>query len=302
MFGTLSKILPNSISRTLIATYYKSQLIFAKGKHSSQEFIEMPGMSVQILPALSDNYMYLIIDNDTKEAAAVDPVDPDTLFSAVKNLDVNLTKVLTTHHHWDHAGGNKKVKELMKDIPIFGGDKRVDAVTDIVKEGQKIKIGSLVAECLETPCHTTGHICFVVGPPGSPEAVFTGDTLFIGGCGKFFEGDAKMMCEALIGKLSALPDETKVYCGHEYTVQNLKFAKLIEPNNSALSKKLEWAVQTRSANKPTVPSTIGEEKSYNPFMRVADENIQSSLGRSEAIGTMKDIRKKKDDTSPKVYM
>merc|ERR1712087_82962 len=147
-----------------------------------------------------------------------------------------------------------------------------------------------------TPCHTSGHICyFVTGPSGEEPAVFTGDTLFIGGCGKFFEGTGKEMHAALIEKLSSLPTETKVYCGHEYTVNNLKFAEHVEPDSEAVKSKMAWAKTQRSKEQPTVPSTIAEEMQYNPFMRVRESAVQSHAGMKDPVEVMGFLRKEKDN-------
>ena len=166
-------------------------------------------MKIRILPALSDNYMYLLVDNDTKEAAIVDPVDPDSVIKAVEEEGVKLTTLLTTHHHWDHAGGNADLIKRVPGLTVFGGDDRIDGVTRMVKHGDELKVGSLNIQCIFTPCHTTGHICYYV-TKNTDKAVFTGDTLFLGGCGRFFEGTAPQMYEALVKKLGTLPGETKV--------------------------------------------------------------------------------------------
>lgn len=298
MLGALFRILPDGVTKSLTAAYFKAKLIGVQGSHSLARSIQMSGMTVKILPALQDNYMYLIIDDKTKDAAIVDPVEPEKVLSVIEEENVNLQCVLTTHHHWDHAGGNKELVKALKGITVVGGDDRVDALTKKVQNGDKFTIGNLEVGCLHTPCHTKGHICYTVGPSGQePEAVFTGDTLFVGGCGKFFEGDAQQMYSNLIEKLGALPDHCKVYCGHEYTVQNLKFAKLIEPENSDLEEKLAWAQGIRNDHQPTVPSTIGTEKLYNPFMRVTVRGIQHIFGKdNNAIETMRDLRQKKDVT------
>lgn len=186
----------------------------------------MSSMNVKILPALSDNFMYLITDPSTNEAAIVDPVDPESVIAAVKNEGVKLSKVLTTHHHWDHAGGNEKLVTLFKDnvLEVFGGDQRIGALTNQVKHGDKFKIGNLDVTCMHTPCHTSGHICYYIEAPFGEKAVFTGDTLFLGGCGRFFEGTAEQMYSALVEKLGSLPDATKVFCGHEYAYDLVNFA------------------------------------------------------------------------------
>jgi len=226
----------------------------------------------------------------------VDPVEPDTVLQAVSEHQVNLTKVLTTHHHWDHAGGNEQlVKKSKNALQVFGGDQRIGALTNEVKHGDKFTIGDINVECLFTPCHTTGHICYYLTAEGQTPAVFTGDTLFIGGCGRFFEGTAEQMYCALIEKLSSLPDNTKVFCGHEYTLQNLKFAQHVERENQDISSKIKWAAQKRDKGEPTVPSTIAEEKKINPFMRVHSATVQKHCGCGDPLSAMQAIRKEKDN-------
>ncbi|XP_068243146.1 hydroxyacylglutathione hydrolase, mitochondrial isoform X2 [Palaemon carinicauda] len=258
-------------------------------------------MKVKILPALSDNYMYLLMDEKTKEAAIVDPVEPKTVLAAVEETGANLTTVLTTHHHWDHAGGNKQLVSLFdKPLKVLGGDDRIEALTQKVTHGDSFKVGSLNVECLFTPCHTQGHICYSVtsSEPDHKPAVFTGDTLFLGGCGKFFEGNAVEMHRALIEVLGSLPDHTLVYCGHEYAMQNLRFGSHIEPDNVDIQEKLDWVKDQREKGLPSVPSTIGEEKRINPFMRVTEAPVQQHAGTTEPVATMAAIRAEKDNWKP----
>lgn len=249
-------------------------------------------MKIHILPALSDNYMYLVVDEKTQEAAIVDPVEPKKVVDAVKNHGVKLTTVLTTHHHWDHAGGNKELAELVKGLTVCGGDDRIGALNKKVGHKDQMKVGNLDVQCLFTPCHTSGHICYVV--TGQPSAVFTGDTLFVAGCGKFFEGHPPEMYKALIDILGKLPPDTLVYCGHEYTENNLKYAVHVEPENSEIHKQIEWAKNKRKANEPTVPSTIGDEFKFNPFMRVQKESIKKYAGQSDPVDVMGFLRRDKD--------
>lgn len=272
------------------STLYPSEMKPVVNRHGNIE--------VHVLSALQDNYMYLIVDCATKDAAVVDPVEPDKVVAVVKQQQVNLKSVLTTHHHWDHAGGNKKLAQMMSGIAIYGGDDRIDGLSQKVTDGSQLQIGKLNVKCLFTPCHTSGHICYFVSDPaggdGDP-AVFTGDTLFVGGCGRFFEGKPEQMYSALVGTLAKLPDNTQVYCGHEYTVNNLKFAMTVEPDNCTVQKKLDWATGKIQEQEPTVPSTIEEEKLINPFMRVEEDSVQKHAGRSDPISTMEVIRKEKDD-------
>ncbi|XP_018318957.1 hydroxyacylglutathione hydrolase, mitochondrial [Agrilus planipennis] len=298
MLRSLVNNLPNGIVTSLTAAYFKVSAFRKngfRGTHSSPVIIQDQNMKVKVLPALSDNYMYLIIDEKTKEAAIVDPVDPDSVLQAVTEEGVNLTKILTTHHHWDHAGGNEDlVKKCKRGLQVFGGDLRIPAVTNQVKHGDKFTIGNINVECLFTPCHTSGHICYYLTPPDNYPAVFTGDTLFIAGCGRFFEGTAEQMYSALVEKLGGLPDNTRVYCGHEYTLQNLNFAKTVEPDNDKILDKIKWATEKRNKEEPTVPSTIAEEKQINPFMRVVTNSVQKHANSKDPILTMAAIRKEKD--------
>lgn len=304
MFQLVSSFLPEWALQRLTATYFRANAWYTVGigrYHSIQTNINHTSMKVKILPALSDNYMYLLMDEKTKEAAIVDPVEPKTVLAAVEETGANLTTVLTTHHHWDHAGGNKQLVSLFdKPLRVLGGDDRIEALTQKVGHGDKIKVGSLDIECLFTPCHTQGHICYNITSP-EPEhssAVFTGDTLFIGGCGKFFEGNAVEMHKALIQILGSLPDHTHVYCGHEYAIQNLSFGLHVEPNNKAIQDKLAWVHERRDKSLPSVPSTIGEEKQINPFMRVTEAPVQEHAGTTEAVATMAAIRCEKDNWKP----
>ncbi|XP_015925894.1 hydroxyacylglutathione hydrolase, mitochondrial [Parasteatoda tepidariorum] len=252
-------------------------------------------MKVSILGALDDNYMYLIIDESTGKAAIVDPVEPNKVLKAADDAKVDLTTVLTTHHHWDHAGGNAELVKQKKGLQVLGGDANIDGLTDKVSHGDEFKIGNLNVKCLLTPCHTRGHVCyFVEDPSGGDPAVFTGDTLFYAGCGKFFEGTADQMYEALVVILGALPDQTMVYCGHEYTANNLLYAHHVEPENEVIEKRLEWAKTKKAAGEPTVPSTIGDEKLLNPFMRVLRNEVKRHAKLEDPVAVMDFLRNEKN--------
>ncbi|XP_061455178.1 hydroxyacylglutathione hydrolase, mitochondrial isoform X1 [Rhineura floridana] len=274
----------------------RASFLHTEFERRPSKVVSQASMKVELLPALTDNYMYLLIDEDTKEAAIVDPVQPQKVAEAVRKHGVKLTTVLTTHHHWDHAGGNEKLVKMAPGLQVYGGDSRVGALTQKVSHLMSFQVGKLNVKCLATPCHTSGHICYFVTKPNSsePPAVFTGDTLFVAGCGKFFEGTPEEMYKALIEILGRLPPETKVYCGHEYTINNLKFARHVEPKNSAIQRKLFWAKAKYDGGEPTIPSTIGEEFTYNPFMRVREATVQQHAGETDPIRTMGAIRKEKD--------
>jgi len=260
---------------------------------------------MKIIPilAMQDNYMYLIIDDLSNKAAIVDPVDPDRVLNVVKKENVDLTCILTTHHHFDHAGGNKKMVSKAPHLDVYGGDKRIHGVTseNEVTHHTEIQLGSLTIKCLYTPCHTTGHVCYFVEDGDEIPSVFTGDTLFLAGCGRFFEGNAEDMYNSLINILGKLPPSTKVYCGHEYSLANLKFALHVEPENKATNDKIKWAEVQISKGLTTVPSTIEEEFSYNPFMRVDNANLQQRCGTASGVETMKYLRDEKDAFSPLTF-
>ncbi|XP_026324709.1 hydroxyacylglutathione hydrolase, mitochondrial [Hyposmocoma kahamanoa] len=296
MLARFVNALPTRLSNR-ITQFYFQVLARQQKSHTLSDLHIGARMDVQILPALTDNYMYLLIDKATSEAAVVDPVIPSNVINAAKELGVNITKVLTTHHHWDHAGGNEDLKKMLPNVEVYGGDNRIGGLTHMVDHGTKFNVGSLNVQCLFTPCHTSGHICYFVSPPGEGKehAVFTGDTLFLGGCGRFFEGTPAQMYNALINILSQLPEETKVYCGHEYTLQNLKFAAFVEPSNVNIMKKMKWSMEQREKGLPTIPSTIGEEKMYNPFMRVTESTVMEHAGLPDPVSTMQLIRSEKDN-------
>lgn len=220
-------------------------------------------MRVIQIPVLADNYTYLIICEKTDKAAVVDSPDASATRNAAKKANVELVAIIDTHHHWDHIGANEDFLSKQK-IPVYAGSKdqdRIYGLSNPLDEGDEVKIGSLSFKILFIPGHTRAHIAYV-----GHGAVFCGDTLFVGGCGRLFEGSPEQMVNSLT-KLKNLPDETKVYCMHEYTQKNLEFALTVEPNNPALKEKYDEVISKRKQNQPTVPSTIGEEKTYNPFLR-----------------------------------
>lgn len=258
-------------------------------------------VDVHVIPILSDNFSYLIHDKDTSIAALVDPAEPHKLLDLAKKLKANVTTSLTTHHHWDHAGGNIELTELVPQIEIIGSAyESADGVTTRLESGVSYQINgsSLTVSTLRTPCHTMGHLCFVTDT--TRKAVFTGDTLFVGGCGKFFEGAASDMQESLNSTLASLDDDTFVFCGHEYTVSNLLFAADVEPNNEFVHEKLRWAKKQVSSGRPTVPSTIGDEKRFNPFMRTAVGELGEKVGVMDGnpVAVMKALRERKNAFHP----
>ncbi|GAA5798438.1 hypothetical protein HPULCUR_003841 [Helicostylum pulchrum] len=233
-------------------------------------------------------------DKQSKATAAIDPVEPEHVLKAMESYpDYKLSMILTTHHHWDHAGGNPKLlNELPARITCYGGSSQVDGVTNILKGGETIQLGDLTIKALSTTGHTMDHICYYIDKQDD-RAVFTGDCLFSSGCGRFFEGTPKDMWSAF-SKLLELPNDTKVYFGHEYTISNLKFAQHIEPDNKDIQTKLEWAKQVEI----TTPSTIENEKLTNPFLRVDLPQVAKLIDsnpNASVIDILGKLRKMKDN-------
>src|SRR5262245_31519342 len=244
-------------------------------------------MQVIPVPQLSDNYAYLIIDEPTKQAAIVDCAEAAPVLRAVRESGAELIAILPTHHHWDHIGGNEDLlKQLRLDVYGYAGQsERIPGCSREVKEGDTVRIGNLAARIMFIPAHTAGHVAYYFE---REHAVFTGDTLFAGGCGRLFEGDAAMMLRSL-SKLMALPDETRVYFGHEYTEKNLRFALTLEPHNDVLRQKHAWAVDCGRRHEPTVPTTIASEKATNPFLRWQSAELRATLQRRFADLPLDDV-------------
>jgi hydroxyacylglutathione hydrolase len=245
-------------------------------------------LSVLTVPAFRDNYLWLI--HDGTHAAAVDPGDAKPILAALKANGLKLTAILLTHHHADHIGG---VPELLQhyQVPVFGPrNETIDAVTLPVGEGKTVEVPGLALKLnvLDVPGHTKGHIAYVREPvDDQPTWLFCGDTLFAGGCGRLFEGTPAQMISSL-GKLAALPDDTLVFCAHEYTLSNLRFARVVDPDNLALQERVKVETDKREHDVPTVPSTIGIEKATNPFLRYREPAIAEQLvkaGRLDGIDT-----------------
>jgi hydroxyacylglutathione hydrolase len=220
-------------------------------------------LNVLTVPAFNDNYLWII--HDGIHAAVVDPGDAAPILAALKSNNLTLVAILTTHHHSDHVGG---VATLLKsfDVPVYGpAHDPIPTVTKPLVENDVVTIDELNLQLsvLEVPGHTLGHIAYVAKEQGW---LFCGDTLFAGGCGRLFEGTPAQMLTSL-DKLASLPDSTKVYCAHEYTMSNLRFAQAVEPDNQALATRIKAEQAKRDQGIPTVPSNIGLEKSTNPFLR-----------------------------------
>lgn len=233
-------------------------------------------MRVVPVPQLSDNYAYLVIDPAAHEAAVVDCAEAGPVVAEAERQGVRLIAVLATHHHYDHVGGNEDLLQRLPEVHVYGSADdapRIPGITHPVRDGETITVAGLRARVILIPAHTSGHVAYHFA---DHDAVFTGDTLFAGGCGRLFEGDAAQMMRSL-GKLASLPDRTKVYCGHEYTEKNLRFASELEPGNQALARKLAAVQKLRREGKPTVPTTIAEEKDTNPFLRTSSPELAATV-------------------------
>jgi hydroxyacylglutathione hydrolase len=225
------------------------------------------------LPALQDNYIWTL--RDGKNAAVVDPGEAAPVKEYLAREGLALVAILATHHHPDHVGG---ISELvaMKKVPVFGPKgEPIPELAHPVGQGDKVEIPALQAvfSVLDIPGHTRAHVAYY-----GLESLFSGDTLFACGCGRVFEGSAAQMLASLT-KLAALPDETKVYCGHEYTLANIKFARAVDPENRVLAAREERALALRAAGRPTLPSTLGEERATNPFLRCGEPVVVESANK-----------------------
>ena len=236
-------------------------------------------MIVEIIPCLSDNYSYLIFEKKTGTVSIVDPSDFETCDQIIKKYK-KLDYILNTHHHFDHIGGNQKLKKKYKS-KVLGCEVDKDRIPGIditLKEKQNFKIGNTSFEVIFIPGHTKGHIAFYCK---DEKIVFTGDTLFSLGCGRVFEGTQKQMFNSL-NKLKNLPINTKIYCGHEYTKKNLEFCLKYDSNNEFLKKKSNWINSKIETNSPTIPISIDEEIKTNIFIRCNEPSIKNALNLDNA--------------------
>jgi hydroxyacylglutathione hydrolase len=237
----------------------------------------MPSLRILPIELFDDNYAWLILNESSRSAILVDAAVAATCVAAVPE-GFELVGALTTHHHRDHAGGNADIAALRPGIAIIGGaseEGRIDSATRLVNDGEEFELGGVRFKALHTPCHTKGHVCyFTDADADAAPAVFSGDTLFGAGCGRFFEGEAAEM-RASLAKLSALPGDTRVYAGHEYTVANLRFCALVEPLNDATRERARAAAAARADARPTLPSTIAAEAATNVFMRTHVDAVRA---------------------------
>ncbi|XP_060267261.1 probable hydrolase PNKD isoform X1 [Ovis aries] len=306
--------------------FYRQQLRRARNRYPKGHSRTQPrlfnGVKVLPIPVLSDNYSYLIIDTQARLAVAVDPSDPQAVQASIEKEGVNLVAILCTHKHWDHSGGNRDLSRRHQDCRVYGSPQdNIPYLTHPLCHQDVVSVGRLQIRALATPGHTQGHLVYLLDgePYEGPSCLFSGDLLFLSGCGRTFEGTAETMLSSLDTVLG-LGDDTLLWPGHEYAEENLGFAGVVEPENLARERKMQWVQRQRMERKSTVrgwgpggaggtpqrhpisaepgpagpspelwpvwhkglpcPSTLGEERSYNPFLRTHCLVLQEALGPS----------------------
>ena len=233
-------------------------------------------LRVEALRAFSDNYIWLLGAGDA-DAVVVDPGDAQPVLAALAAGGRRLVAILVTHHHPDHVGGVEQLLRHHPAIPVYGpASSPAACITARLSDGESIEVLGMQARVIAVPGHTLDHIAyFFAGAATDAPRLFCGDTLFAGGCGRLFEGDAAMMHGSL-GRLAALPAETLVYCAHEYTLSNLRFARAVDPDNTALAFRQAEDIARRERDEPTVPSTLALELATNPFLRCTDPAVRAA--------------------------
>ncbi|MFH0907913.1 MAG: hydroxyacylglutathione hydrolase [bacterium] len=248
------------------------------------------GLEILTLPALEDNYIYILISAGA--AAVIDPSEAASVLRTLKQRNCTLTHILVTHHHHDHVAGVAELKTAAACHVIGPDDPRIHGVDVAVADGDEVDAGPWSIKVISTPGHSHTHIAFHDPARG---LLWTGDALFAGGCGRLFDCPPERMWSSL-QKLAALPDTTRFFCGHEYAVDNLRFAAQMEPGNADIQARLASAVASRQEGMPTVPSTIGLEKKTNPFLRLHSAELRSTLGMPKAtdLAVFTELRRRKD--------
>ncbi len=254
----------------------------------------MTALDIELIPAFADNYIFLVHEPDSGQTAIVDPADPIPVVKRLEERGLTLTHILNTHHHADHVGGNRALKERYG-CTIVGPRAdagRIPGIDIQVGDGDTYDFGGHVATVFDVPGHTRGHIAYWFG---EDKAAFVGDTLFAMGCGRLFEGTPAQMWNSL-QKLMRMPDDTRIYCAHEYTMANGRFALSVEPRNESLRDRMNQVEAARAADEPTVPTTMGLEKATNPFLRPMSTDLQATIGLAGAdlVDVFAETRARKD--------
>ena len=237
-------------------------------------------MIIEIIPCLNDNYSYLIHDKQSNTVAIIDPTEFAPCDKIINKKYQKLDYILNTHHHYDHIGGNEELKKKYnsKVLGFKGDKKRIPNIDKLLEDNEEFNIGNIKFITLFIPGHTTGHIAFY---SKKEKAIFTGDTLFSMGCGRIFEGTYQQMFSSL-NRIKDLPDDTKIYCGHEYTQKNIEFCIKYNPNNDLLKKRKTTIEEKLKNNEPSIPSTLIKEKQMNIFLRTDDPDVRNMLNLKKA--------------------
>ncbi|MFN9173505.1 MAG: hydroxyacylglutathione hydrolase [Synechocystis sp.] len=256
-------------------------------------------MQIYRLPALSDNYIFVLHDRQNNLAAVVDPAEAEPVLACLAELNAPLVAIFNTHHHGDHVGGNRELMQKFPELTVYGGAEdrgRSPGQTVFLKDGDRLSFGDRDATVYFVPGHTRAHIAYYFAPAIGEETgdLFCGDTIFAGGCGRLFEGTPAQMVNS-IGKLRQLPDQTRVWCAHEYTLSNLKFAVTVDPDNGDLQQRFQTVQTARQQGEPTIPSWLGEEKRTNPFLRWDSASLQGAMGDQEPARVFGKLRGMKDN-------
>jgi hydroxyacylglutathione hydrolase len=254
-------------------------------------------MEIIRIPVLSDNYIFLILDRDLQIAAVVDPAEAAPVLAEIARHQVRLVAIFNTHHHGDHVGGNRELMAAFPDVCVYGGAEdrgRIPGQQIYLNDGDQVQFGDRRGDVYFIPGHTRAHIAYYFSPVATePGELFCGDTIFAGGCGRLFEGTPAQMVSSMT-KLRQLPDHTRIWCAHEYTLGNLKFAVTIDPSNQELQQRLVEVTTARDNLIPTVPTNLGLEKRTNPFLRWDIAALQTSVASQDPIETFARIRGRKD--------
>jgi hydroxyacylglutathione hydrolase len=255
-------------------------------------------MDIYRLSVLKDNYVFLLHDPQQNIAAVVDPAVAESVLQKLAEIKAPLVAILNTHHHSDHVGGNKTLLKRFPEAIVYASESdrgRIPGQQVFLKEGDRVSFGDRTAEVLFVPGHTRGHIAYYFPPltVADPGDLFCGDTLFAGGCGRLFEGTPAQMADSL-SKIRHLPDNTRVWCAHEYTLNNLKFALTVDAQNASLQRRFEEVEGMRQQQEATVPSWLGVEKQTNPFLRWDDSALMQTLKTQEPIQSFARLRGMKD--------
>ncbi|MBD2344410.1 hydroxyacylglutathione hydrolase [Anabaena subtropica] len=255
-------------------------------------------MEVIRLAALSDNYIFLLHDPQHNIAAVIDPAEAEPVLKHLADLNAELVAIFNTHHHNDHVGGNQQLIQKFPQVKVYGGagDKgRIPGQQVFLQQGDRVQFADRLAQVIFVPGHTRAHIAYYFPPQSAdaPGELFCGDTLFAGGCGRLFEGTPAQMVESLT-KLRNLPENTHVWCAHEYTLKNLQFALSVDSGNTELQQRFDEVKTKRSQGIATVPSLLGLEKLTNPFLRWEQPSLQSAVNSNDPVQAFARIRGLKD--------